>query len=158
MDRKAERARRLDALLRREMAKGSSIKELADEIGIAANTLSSYRRGTREITEKTAAPIARFFGVPLPFLLAYEVPEQESDSPEGWETVSLTQRDYIAHQILVRLESADLGLAEGVLRTAALAVEDTEFRAWLRKLVEMVSVTYGSNGESVLARASGERE
>ena len=45
--------------------------DLADRVGVAANTLSNYENGNRQPSFETIHKICKVFGVPMDYLLGY---------------------------------------------------------------------------------------
>jgi transcriptional regulator with XRE-family HTH domain len=65
--------------------KGYMQKEVADTLGIAANTLSGYERNVRKPDAPILNKIAAYYGVSVDFLLGNEnkIDDLERDIPEG---------------------------------------------------------------------------
>lgn len=64
-------------LLRKEV--GLSQGELAEEVGVSYRTIQNWENGVNQIKPDKAQLLADFFGVDVPYLLAYDVDNTFSD-------------------------------------------------------------------------------
>lgn len=58
-------------------ASGQTDSDLAKDLGISKQTLSAWKCGTRSPKGPTIETIARYFGVPVDWLLGFDVPKNE---------------------------------------------------------------------------------
>lgn len=86
-------------------ASGQTDSDLAKDLGISKQTLSAWKCGTRSPKGPTIETIARYFGVPVDWLLGFDVPKNE----ETYEKEKPIPEDELDEEIVNLLqELADL--------------------------------------------------
>ena len=53
-------------------AKGITLKQLGEELGVAESTVSHYETGRRQLDNETLVRLAEFFDVPAGYILGFE--------------------------------------------------------------------------------------
>ncbi len=92
------RAKRLGVLIRdARLAKGQSLKECAEALGITPATLRAYERGDRAPSLPELEALAYHFGLPLEHFWGHEV---ISDDPSPISRLPLAQLITLRHRII----------------------------------------------------------
>lgn len=103
-------------------AKGQKQKDLANALGIAANTLSQYECGKREPDLETTKRIAEFLGVSIDYLLGTEQKEMPATTEDDgqMENVVIYHRD--GKTVVKKFSPEKLALVDKMLS----AIEDDD--------------------------------
>ena len=112
--------------------KGLSQPQLAEDIGLTKQTISSWERGVRRPDFETMNKLAQYFGVNMAYLVG------QSDDPTVHEPTEEDASDWVDSEVAMEIE--------GGLRLNSLSYVQIAGELWLRP--------YGKHIVSTVRRAS----